>query len=97
MTTSPGITEANCTTQSRPAADISWNIEGDNRTIGPPLLSSLDQGDGTTVVISTIIFQSELLDELSVKCIVHHHGLEKAMTVPLYPKGQAVLLFFHNS
>ncbi|KAF0045919.1 hypothetical protein F2P81_002448 [Scophthalmus maximus] len=83
VTSSSGVTEANCTAQSRPAADITWNIGGDNRTVGPPISSAYDQGDGTTVVTSTVFFQSGLLSDLSVKCIVHHQGLEKPLTLPL--------------
>lgn len=85
--TSPlGVTEANCTTQSRPAAEIMWNIEGDNRTLGPPISSAYDQGDGTTIVTSTLLFQSVLLNDLSVKCIVHHQGLKKPLSVSLNTK-----------
>lgn len=83
VTSPSGITEANCTAQSRPAAEIMWNIGGDNRTLGPPISSSYDQGDGTTVVTSTLLFQSGLLSDLSVKCIVHHQGLDKPLTVSL--------------
>ncbi|XP_042261334.1 OX-2 membrane glycoprotein-like [Thunnus thynnus] len=78
-----GVTEANCTAQSRPAADIMWNIGGDNRTLGPAISSAYDQGDGTTIVTSTLFFQSALLNDLSVKCIVHHQGLEKPLSVSL--------------
>ncbi|XP_051283171.1 OX-2 membrane glycoprotein [Dicentrarchus labrax] len=82
--TSPsGVTEANCTAQSRPAAEIMWNVGGDNRTLGPPVSSSYEQGDGTTIVTSTLLFQSGLLSDLSVKCIVHHQGLKKPLTVSL--------------
>ncbi|XP_040888674.1 poliovirus receptor homolog isoform X2 [Toxotes jaculatrix] len=83
VTSSSGVTEANCTAQSRPAAEITWNIGGDNRTLGPPISSAYDQGDGTTIVTSTLLFQSGLLSDLSVKCIVHHQGLEKPLTVSL--------------
>ncbi|XP_039998439.1 nectin-2-like isoform X2 [Xiphias gladius] len=83
VTSSSGVTEANCTTQSRPATEIMWNISGENRTLGPPISSAYDQGDGTTIVTSTIFFQSGLLSDLSVKCIVHHQGLEKPLTVSL--------------
>lgn len=78
-----GVTEANCTAQSRPAADIMWNISGDNRTLGPPISAAYDQGDGTTIVTSTLLFQSALLNDLSVMCIVHHQGLEKPLSVSL--------------
>lgn len=83
VTSSSGVTEANCTAQSRPAAEIMWNIGGDNRTLGPPISSAYDQGDGTTIVTSTLFFQSGLLSDLSVKCIVHHPGLKKPLTVSL--------------
>ncbi|XP_018546110.1 OX-2 membrane glycoprotein [Lates calcarifer] len=83
VTSSSGVTEANCTALSRPAADITWNIDRDNRTLGPPILSAYDQGDGTTVVTSTIFFQPGVLNDLSVKCIVHHQGLEKPLMVSL--------------
>lgn len=88
MTSSSGVTEANCTAQSRPAAEITWNISGDNRTLGPPISTASDQGDGTTVVTSTLLFQSGLLSELSVRCIVHHRGFEKPLTVSLYTSGE---------
>ncbi|XP_042368783.1 OX-2 membrane glycoprotein-like [Plectropomus leopardus] len=83
VTSSSGVTEANCTTQSRPAAEIMWNIDGENRTLGPPISSAYEQGDGTTVVTSTLFFQSGLLSDLSVKCIVHHPGLAKPLTASL--------------
>lgn len=83
VTSSSGVTEANCTAQSRPAAEITWNVGGDNRTLGPPISSAYDQGDGTTIVTSTLLFQSGLLSDLSIKCIVHHQGLKKPLTVSL--------------
>ncbi|KAM6957965.1 OX-2 membrane glycoprotein [Tautogolabrus adspersus] len=81
VASSSGFTEANCTAQSRPAADITWDVGGENKTLGPPVASSYDQGDGTTIVTSTLLFQSGLLSEHSIKCIVHHPGLEKPLTV----------------
>ncbi|KAM9835870.1 poliovirus receptor homolog [Aulostomus maculatus] len=83
VTSPSGVIEANCTTQSRPAADITWNVAADNRTLGPPISSAYDQGDGTTMVTSTLMFQSGLLSELSVRCIVHHQGLDKPLSVAL--------------
>ncbi|KAM9334139.1 OX-2 membrane glycoprotein-like [Symphorus nematophorus] len=83
VTSSSGVTEANCTAQSRPAAEIIWDVNGDNRTLGPPIVSAYDQGDGTTVVTSTLLFQSGLLNDVSVKCIAHHPGLTKPLTVTL--------------
>ncbi|KAM8905397.1 nectin-4 isoform 2-T3 [Spinachia spinachia] len=81
VTSSPGVGEANCTARSRPAADIAWDVGGDNRTLGPPVLSAYDHGDGTTVVTSSLLFQSALLDAVSVRCVVHHPGLDKPLTV----------------
>ncbi|XP_040040974.2 OX-2 membrane glycoprotein isoform X2 [Gasterosteus aculeatus] len=81
VTSSPGVGEANCTARSRPAAEITWNVGGDNRTLGPPTASAYEQGDGTTVVTSTLLFQPALLSDVSVQCVVHHPGLEKPLTV----------------
>uniref|UniRef100_A0A1A8NPN6 CD200 molecule n=2 Tax=Nothobranchius TaxID=28779 RepID=A0A1A8NPN6_9TELE len=86
VTSSSGVTEANCTARSRPAADITWDTGGDNRTLGPPVSSVYDQGDGTTILTSTLLLQSELLSEQTVKCVVRHGGLEKPITLPVNPK-----------
>ncbi|KAM9327447.1 nectin-4 [Pholidichthys leucotaenia] len=83
VTTSSGVTEANCTATSRPAAEITWDIDSDNRTLGPPISSVYDQGDGTTIVTSTLLFQSGLLSDVAIKCVVHHPGLEKPLTLSL--------------
>ncbi|XP_053170634.1 OX-2 membrane glycoprotein-like [Scomber japonicus] len=83
VTSTSGVTEANCTAQSRPAAEIMWDVEGDNRTLGPSISSTYNQGDGTTIVTSTLLFQSALLNDMSVKCIVHHQGLKKPLSVTL--------------
>ncbi|XP_041740280.1 uncharacterized protein LOC121572303 isoform X2 [Coregonus clupeaformis] len=81
--TSNGVIEANCTAAARPAAQMVWNVEGDNRTLGPSVSSSYDQGDGTTLVTSTLLLQEGLLHDLSVKCMVHHRGLDSPMSVNL--------------
>lgn len=83
VTSSSGAVEANCTARSRPAADITWNVAGDNRTLGPPVSSSYDHGDGTTVVTSTLTFQSGVFSDGSVQCIVRHQGLEKPLLLSL--------------
>ncbi|XP_041637646.1 nectin-2-like [Cheilinus undulatus] len=83
VTSPSGFTEANCTAQSRPAAEITWDVGGENKTVGPPVSSSYNQGDGTMIVTSTLLFQSGLLSDSSIKCIVHHPGLEKPLTVSL--------------
>ncbi|XP_031590304.1 OX-2 membrane glycoprotein [Oreochromis aureus] len=85
-TTSPGVIEANCTSVSRPPAEIVWNVERDNRTMGPPVTKQLSQDDGTTLVISTLTVQSGLLKDVSVKCLVHHKGLESPIAVSMNTK-----------
>ncbi|TKS67056.1 OX-2 membrane glycoprotein MRC [Collichthys lucidus] len=85
-TTSPGVIEANCTSVSRPPAEIVWNVERDNRTMGPPVTTHIPQGDGTTLVISTLTVQSGLLKDVSVKCLVHHKGLESPIGVSMNTK-----------
>lgn len=85
-TTSPGVIEANCTSVSRPPAEIVWNVERDNRTLGPPLVTQLPQGDGTTLVISTLTVRSGLLKDVSIKCLVHHKGLESPIAVSMNTK-----------
>ncbi|KAM9342195.1 OX-2 membrane glycoprotein isoform 1-T1 [Pholidichthys leucotaenia] len=85
-TTSPGVIEANCTSVSRPPAEIVWNVERDNRTVGPPVTTMLPQEDGTTLVISTLTVQSGLLKDVSVKCLVHHKGLESPIAVSMNTK-----------
>ncbi|KAI4888362.1 hypothetical protein NFI96_011255, partial [Prochilodus magdalenae] len=85
-TTSPGVIEANCTAAARPKAEIVWNVEGDNRTMGPPVSLAIPQGDGTTLVISTLTVQARLLKDVSVKCLVHHKALESAIAVSMNTK-----------
>lgn len=85
-TTSPGVIEANCTSVSRPPVEIVWNVERDNRTLGPPQTTQIPQGDGTVLVISTLTVQSGLLKDVSVKCLVHHKGLESPIAVSMNTK-----------
>ncbi|XP_010778023.1 OX-2 membrane glycoprotein isoform X1 [Notothenia coriiceps] len=85
-TTSPGVIAANCTSVSRPPAEIVWNVERDNRTMGPPLTTQIPQSDGTTLVISTLTVQSGLLKDVSIKCLVHHKGLESPIAVSMNTK-----------
>lgn len=87
-TTSPGVIEANCTAISRPASEIVWNVEGNNRTMGAPVNSVQPLDDGTTQVISTLVVQSGLLKDVSVKCLVHHKGLESAIAVSMNTKSE---------
>lgn len=93
-TTSPGVIEANCTSVSRPPVEIVWNVEGDNRTMGSPVTTQLPQGDGTTLVISTLTVQSGLLKDVSVKCLVHHKGLESPIAVSMNTKSESVNVYF---
>ncbi|XP_067259629.1 OX-2 membrane glycoprotein-like isoform X2 [Chanodichthys erythropterus] len=83
VTVSQGIVEANCSAVSRPAAEISWNVEGHNQTLGPAVTSFYQLGDGTTMVVSSIQLQTELLDDELVKCEVRHQGLVSAIYVTL--------------
>uniref|UniRef100_A0A8C1UUD8 Ig-like domain-containing protein n=1 Tax=Cyprinus carpio TaxID=7962 RepID=A0A8C1UUD8_CYPCA len=83
ITVSEDIIEANCSSVSRPAAKISWNVEGHNQTLGPAVTSFYQLGDGTTMVVSSIQMQAELLDTKLVKCEVRHQGLESAIYVSL--------------
>lgn len=90
MTSASGETEANCTAQSRPAADITWDTGGSNLTLGPPVTSADSQGDGTTIVRSTLLFHSRLLKDVSVKCIIHHQGLKTPLTLALNMNGEKI-------
>ncbi|XP_075994493.1 nectin-2-like isoform X2 [Genypterus blacodes] len=83
VTFAPGVIEANCTARSRPAAQLAWDVVGDNRTLEPALSSAVDQGDGTTVVTSTLRVQSTLLREASITCTAKHRGLEEPVSVLL--------------
>ncbi|XP_077072865.1 OX-2 membrane glycoprotein [Siphateles boraxobius] len=85
-TASPGVIEANCTAVARPQAEIVWNVEGNDRIIGQPLTTTIQQSDGTTLVISTLTIQAGLLKDISVKCLVHHKGLENAIAVSMNTK-----------
>ena len=87
-TISPGVIESNCTSVSRPPAEIVWNVERDNRTMGPPVTTQLPQSDGTTLVISTLTVQSGLLKDVSIKCLVHHKGLESPIAVSMNTKSE---------
>lgn len=83
VTSPSGVTEATCTAQSRPAADVTWDVRGDNRTLGPPVLSLSHQGDGTTIVTSTLLLQAALPGDASVRCVVRHPGLDEPVTLVL--------------
>ncbi|XP_051994230.1 OX-2 membrane glycoprotein-like isoform X1 [Xyrauchen texanus] len=83
ITVSQDTVEANCTAVSRPAAEISWNVEGYNQTLGPAVTTLYQLGDGTTMVVSSIQLQAELLDDELVKCEVNHQGLGSAITISL--------------
>ncbi|XP_073719227.1 nectin-3 [Misgurnus anguillicaudatus] len=83
ITVTQGIVEANCTAVSRPAAEISWNVDGHNKTLGPSVNSFYQLGDGTTMVVSSIQLRAELLDDELIKCEVHHQGLGSAVFIYL--------------
>lgn len=89
ITRSSGVVEANCTTDSRPASNVTWSVAGDNQTAGPPNVSYEQLGGGIVRVTSTLLIQSELLKQLSVKCLVHHPGLDQPLAVAV-SAGQGV-------
>ncbi|KAI2668397.1 OX-2 membrane glycoprotein [Labeo rohita] len=97
ITVSQGIVEANCSAVSRPVAEISWNVEGHNQTLGPAVTSFYQLGDGTTMVVSSIQMQSELLDDELVKCEVRHQGLETAIYVTLNKSRKVHLVLISAS
>lgn len=83
ISVSQDAVEANCTAVSRPAAEISWNVEGHNQTLGPSVTSFYQLGDGTTMVVSSIQLRAELLVDELIKCKVHHQGLGSPIFVYL--------------
>lgn len=91
---SPGVTEANCTAQSRPPAEITWEVGDENRTLGVPVSSAYEHGDGTTTVTSTLLFQSGLLGDMAVKCVVRHPGLEKPLMLMLDSDGETAKQYY---
>ncbi|XP_067298797.1 OX-2 membrane glycoprotein isoform X2 [Pseudorasbora parva] len=97
VTVSQGIVEANCSAVSRPAAEISWNVEGHNQTLGPAVTSFYQLGDGTTMVVSSIQLQTELLDDELVKCEVHHQGLGSTIYVSLNKSRNAHVILISAS
>ncbi|XP_046693850.1 OX-2 membrane glycoprotein-like [Silurus meridionalis] len=86
-TTENGVIQANCSAVSRPPADLVWNVEGYNLTLAHSETSVYPQGDGTTLVVTTIQFQSQLLDEEQVTCTALHKGLETSISVSLNKAG----------
>lgn len=82
-TTGKGVIQANCTAMSRPPAELVWNVEGHNRTLAPSETSVYPQGDGTALVVTTILFQSRLLDEEQITCMALHPGLKTGIPVIL--------------
>ncbi|XP_018584117.1 OX-2 membrane glycoprotein-like [Scleropages formosus] len=92
-TQSSDVIEANCTAVARPAPVILWNVDGDNRTLGPAVSSEFELSDGTSLVISTLLFQASLLEEQSVMCIVYHHGLDSPISISINSKiGKALTI-----
>lgn len=90
VTLPTGAIEANCSAQSKPSAQITWDLGGDNRTLGPPVSSSFNQSDGTTAVTSTVLLKAGVLGD--VRCIVHHRGLDKPLSVPLTNVSPAMVV-----
>ncbi|KAK2818152.1 hypothetical protein Q7C36_022085 [Tachysurus vachellii] len=86
-TTEKGVIQANCSAVSRPPTELVWNVEGHNRTLAASETSVYQQGDGTTLVVTTIQFQSRLLDEEQVTCTALHQGLDASVSVTLNRAG----------
>lgn len=83
ITVEDGVIQANCSTVSRPPAELVWNVEGHNRTVAPSETSIYQQSDGTTLVVTTILLQSKILDEEDVTCMAIHQGLDTSISVAL--------------
>lgn len=81
VTLQNGAIEANCSARSKPSSRIEWDVGGDNRTLGPPVLSFFNLSDGTTSAMSSVLLKAEALNH--VKCVVHHIGLDTPLTLPL--------------
>ncbi|XP_049608503.1 uncharacterized protein [Syngnathus scovelli] len=80
--TSPsGVTTANCSARSRPAAEITWSIGGYNQSLNTSLLFL--NADGVTTVMSTLLLSSGQLTERSIQCVVRHQGVDKPLSVSL--------------
>lgn len=87
-----GVKEVNCSAASRPPSWMSWSVEGYNGTMAEPVSHAHHQGDGTTLMTSTVLLQSEEPREPSVKCSVHHRGLEQPITVSLDGDGPGLVV-----
>ena len=57
------------------------------------MTTQIPQKDGTTLVISTLTVQSGLLKDVSIKCMVHHKGLETPISVSMNTKSESTSLF----
>lgn len=90
VTLQTGITEANCSAQSKPPSQVTWDIEGVNRTLGPPVLSFYNHSDGTTTVTSTVLLKHGYLSD--VKCVVRHRGLDEPLPVSLTNVNPAMVV-----
>lgn len=90
VTLPKGVIEANCSAQSKPLAQIEWDMGGDNRTLGPPVFTSYNLSDGTTVATSSVLLKAGALSD--VKCVVHHRGLDKPLSVPLTNVSPAMVV-----
>ncbi|XP_072513868.1 OX-2 membrane glycoprotein [Salminus brasiliensis] len=88
-----GVVQANCTAVSRPPAELIWNVENHNRTLGPSETSFYQHGDGTTTVVSTILLQAGLLDEEQVTCTALHQGLGTNISVHLNKTRNTYIIF----
>lgn len=64
--------------------------------MGAPLNTQVLQDDGTTLTVSTLTVRSGLLKDVSVKCLVHHKGLETPIAVSMNTKSEFAGLDCHS-
>ncbi|XP_077468254.1 poliovirus receptor-like isoform X2 [Stigmatopora argus] len=83
VTLSSGVTEANCSSQSRPAAEITWRIGANNQSLNTSLVTLYSESERITTVTNTLLLTPGLFSERTVQCVVHHQGLENPLFVSL--------------
>lgn len=85
-TSTSGDTQVNCTTRSRPPAQLTWEVGVANTTLGPPTVTWSQQSDGTTTVISTLQLRlSETPGQAAATCVVRHPGLQVPLRAAVDP------------
>ncbi|XP_077586540.1 uncharacterized protein LOC144205809 [Stigmatopora nigra] len=94
VTLSSGVTEANCSSQSRPAAEITWRIGANNQSLNTSLVTRYSESERITTVTNTLLLPPGLFSAETVQCVVHHQGLENPLFVSLNgPLGEILRAF----